>query len=452
MKTGAHNSQRDGVVLALVLMLMLVLGLLSLTLLSLSANMGIDVSRDLSDADAFWAAEAGLEQAKTLGQMKRKRYTAILKPSGSGTLFGYNVLTGTTGRASYLVSILDDPTWDNSAHTLQKYIITSTGTAQGGRTRVVTLHAWLLNYAGYLNASHFENGVYYVTGDLLDGPVYTDDRLNIMGGLSHIGPVFMGLVSSATNGVNYRENSSNPWTPTTNELNAVWQGGLALNAAPLDIEGQFGDHITDIQVESQSGGLDLEGAAKGDYAFNFQADGSFAYSNMVTQVVQTNQLSALNGTIYVEGNAYVQGVVSGRVTLAARKSINIVSDVVYASASGANPDPWNTNSFNNAAVTDMLGLMAGNTVQVQGSNTINIHASILIATNGFNANYSSTVIGNKFINLFGGLSQYSRGVVGHVPSSGSFQGFHKKYKFDQRYASDAPPSFPASLYNYHDWQ
>ena len=446
MTTNQPNSGRNGAVLGMVLILMMVLGLLAITLLSLSQNIGIEVSHDVSDAQAFWAAEAGIEQAKVIGQLKRKPYFAIPNPSGVGTLWGSNVLTGVTSQGRYSVNILDDPAWSNAVHTLKKYIITSVGTSAGGRTSVVSIHAALLNYAGYLNASHIENNVYYATGDLLDGPVYTDDQLNILG---PPGPVFLSLVSSATNYVNYTLSGSlMTWTPTTNEYNAVWEGGLAQNAPKLDIQGQFGDHVTDIQVESQLGGLELDGSAKGDYSFNFKPDGSFIYSNMVTHIPKTNNLASLNGTIYVDGNAYVQGVVNGNVTLAARQSINIVSDIVYASASGLYPDPWNTN-FNNSAVDDMLGLMAGDSLNVQGSNSISIHASILITTNGFNADNWNQPIGGPKINLFGGMSQYSRGKVGRATTP--FDGFHKNYKFDQRYASDAPPYFPPSVYSFTLW-
>jgi hypothetical protein len=166
----------------------------------------------------------------------------------------------------------------------------------------------------------------------------------------------------------------------------------------------------------------------------------------------TNTLSSLNGTIYVDGDVYVQGVVKGKVTLASRNAINIVSNIVYESASGGNPDPWNTNTFNYSTVDDMLGLMAADSVNVQGTNTINIHASIMITGDGgFNADSKNINMGgNKYIKIFGGISQKTRGVVANAGSP--FRGFRKDYKFDQRYASEAPPSFPPSIYQFSSWQ
>jgi len=225
---------------------------------------------------------------------------------------------------------------------------------------------------------------------------------------------------------------------------------LVFNVAQLDIQGQLGDHVADIQTQTQAGGLELDGAAAADYNFKFKADGSFTYSNRSSHLMKTNKLSALNGTIYVDGSIYAQGVVSGKVTLAAQHAINIVTDLVYASASGTNPVPWATN-FNLSAVKDMLGLMAVDSVNIQDTNSINLHASILIMSGGFNAdNWNQFIGSNKFINLFGGMSQYTRGKVGQATSP--FHGFHKNYKFDQRYVSEGPPCFPPSIYMFTSWQ
>ena len=442
MKTKTQSEA--GGVLVLVMVLVVVMGGLGVGLLQLGTGTGLEVSYAVNDANAFWAAEAGIERVKTIGQMKRKGYQVI--PYGAGNLYGNGVLNGTnaTSKSTYTVSVSDDPPWDNSAYALKKYIITSVGSSQGGRTRTNTIHAMLLNYAGYMHASHSENGVNFVTGDTLIGPVYTDDQLHIIG---PPGPIFSNLVSSGASSVDY-----NGWTPTITNINAIFAGGLALNVAPLDIQGQFGDHITDIQIESQSGGLDLEGGAAGDYNFTFfntNSVGKFVYQKRPSGTLVTNMLSSLNGAIYVDGNVYVKGVVNGKVTLASRHAINIVSNIVYESASGANPSPWTT-GFNYTNVNDMLGLMAVDSVNVQNTNSIDIHASIMITSGGFNAANYTQPIGNKFINLYGGMSQYSRGAVGQPTTP--FHGFHKNYKFDQRFESDAPPSFPPSVYQFSSWQ
>ncbi len=86
--------------------------------------------------------------------------------------------------------------------------------------------------------------------------------------MAHRSPVFLQWVSSATNSVNYIKRGKH----------IVFQGGLTLNATPLDISGQFtSDHIQDLKTEAQSGGLVLNN----DQNFWFNADGTVTYAGPV---------------------------------------------------------------------------------------------------------------------------------------------------------------------------
>jgi hypothetical protein len=162
----------------------------------------------------------------------------------------------------------------------------------------------------------------------------------------------------------------------------------------------------------------------------------------------TNYLASLNGAIYVNGSVTnLQGRVNGEVTLAAANSIYIASNLVYASA--VSPAPWDA-GFNPAAVDDSLGLVASNRVRVLGSQAISIHATIMVTRgdDGFGADRWDDSIGKPPINLFGGISQYRRGVVGRTSGTG----FAKNYKFDPRFLTEAPPNFPYSLYLFDQWR
>jgi hypothetical protein len=70
-------------------------------------------------------------------------------------------------------------------------------------------------------------------------------------------------------------------------------------------------------------------------------------------------------------------------------------------------------------------------------------------TTGFSAEKKYVNIGSKDIKVFGGITQFSRGVVGQGGTSPT--GFHKKYIFDSRFATDAPPNFPYSVYVFSGW-
>ena len=436
------QSDRQGGALAVVLIVMLTLALVGGGLLTLSSVDGIEAGRSVSQAQAFWAAEAGIEQVQSVAARIRKPFTAIpFAPSPSGYLWGSNVVSGTAGQATYTVSVTDDPAWTNASRALKKYIVRSTGVSAAGARQTITMRATIMNFASYMHASHSENNVNFATGDRIDGPVYTDDQLHIIG---PAGPEFLQSVSSGRSSVDY-----NGWTPSAAQLNFMYKGGMpVLNAAALDISGQFSsDQIADIQNTAGAGGLQLTG----DYGLTFTSAGGVVYSNRATRATSTASLAALNGAIYVSGDAYVKGVVYGSVTVAANDMIYIASNTTYASASGAN-NPWASNTFNNATVVDKLGLIARNGVWVQGTNTIEIHGSIMVTTNttGFSAeSWNVNIGGNKDIKVFGGITQYSRGKVGQPTTP--FNGFHKNYKFDTRFGDDAPPNFPYSLYVFDRW-
>lgn len=426
---------REGAVLGMVLVIMVIVSLLGVGLLRLAMAEGVEAGKEIAATRAFWAAEAGIERAKSLGQKRRRPFPQI--HAQGGWVFGNSVLNGTVSGGSYSVDVVDSPDWTNSTQRTKRYLIRARGTS-AGFTRTVSVRAHIQTYASFMHASNFERDatlgrIYFGSGDVIDGPVYVNDQLNLYGT-----PVFRQEVNSASNSVNYQFGATI----------ASFQGGLNLNATPLDVNGQFsGGHITDIQTEAQTGGLCLDGPDAGDYEFNFRSDGTFDYTLKSGGPTNTDSLGALNGAIYVEGDAWVDGVVNGQVTLAAQDSIYISNSITYASA--ASPAPWATN-FNPSTVTDQLGLMASNQVQIAGTNAVNIHAAIMVTGDGggFNASNRFVFIGQPRINLYGSLAQYRRGIVGRV----SGEGYLKNYKFDSRFFADAPPNFPYSVYTFSRWR
>lgn len=442
MKIKTQN--KAGGVLVLVMVLVLLLGGLGGGLMKLSSGIAVEVSSAVNEASSFWVAEAGIEHVKAIGQIKRKPFGySPAFDAYSSHLLGLNVFTGTTVRGTYYVSVVGDP--NNYMHGLKDFDITSRGVVNAGGvsfTNTITEHAKIQSFGSYMHATAWEqdrsgNNLWFTTGDVIDGPVYVNDQLNIQNS-----PRFLQLVSSAASSVNYSSANS-----------SVFEGQpipLKLNATP--ISGQFtGDHITDIKTAALgngTGGLSLTN----DWYFVFKTN-SFTYQQGATIRTNTVLLSNTNGgLIYVSGNATVRGVVNGKVTLAAQKSIFITNDLVYASAQS--PNPW-SGSFTNGVVDDYIGLVASNSVILTMSNAVNIHAAIMVTSGastgleGFSALYNANNFGHPNINLFGSLSQYRRGLIW---SSSSVNGFAKNYKFDSRLLNDAPPSFPYSVYVYTGWQ
>lgn len=431
------RNPREGAVIGVVLVVMLVVSLIAVSLLRLAEADSQETGTSVATARAFWAAEAGLERMKALGVKRIRPYPAI---SLSGvTMYGSNVLSDTVAHGSYSVDVVDDPAWTNAVSPLKKYIIRSRGYS-GRATQTVEIKASIKSFSSYMHATHFErtnstSPVYFAPGDVIDGPVYVNDQLNIYGGSPM--PKFLQPVSSSSNSVNYMNGANS----------SVFQGGLVLGAPPLDISGQFtSDHITEVKSEASLAGLTLTG----NYQMNFNPDGTLSYRKTTGPTgVTTVALSSFNGAIYVDGSAYVNGTLKGQVTLAAQNSIYISNQIVYAGAT--NPTPWSA-GFSTNSVRDMLGLMASKQVQILGTNPVTIHAAVMVTGDGggFNSEKSGSVLGSPRINLFGSLSQYRRGVVGY--NSLPMKGFIKNYKFDARYDSSTPPNFPYSMYTFSNWK
>ncbi len=136
------------------------------------------------------------------------------------------------------------------------------------------------------------------------------------------------------------------------------------------------------------------------------------------------------------GDVFVQGTMSGQLTIAAENYVYIVGDIIYKNDS-----------------TDILGLVGNNAVWVwnpmnrygnkllSGSNR-EIEAAIISVLHTFQVqNYRDT--GNRgTLTVKGAIAQKFRGPVGTVYSNGSIaNGYAKDYNYDPRFRYTAPPKF-----------
>ncbi len=442
----AKTRNKSGGVLVLVLAVVVALGCLGSGLLGLGSSAGLEASYAVNDVNAFWAAEAGLERFKAIIRLNSVSLDAM-----TPNYLGANVLLGTNGngKASYNVSSQDYPGYDNANPTLpKKYKIRSIGTS-GGSQRAVTICAILPSFAGshisnYEENSQYGGNIYFGTGDVIDGPVFVNDQLNISGT-----PRFLQRVYSSAANVYYTGGGSA----------AVFEGGLQLGINFVNaMAGRWfnGSNITTVANMATTGGLSLAGGTnKGNWNIiftNINNVGNVMFAKVGSTNYQRRTLSSIpNGAIYVSSNAYVQGVVNSRtnITLAAQSAIYITGDLVYASATS--PNPWSSN-FDPNSVTDMLYLRASNSVQILVQDDVNIHANILVTSDsakwaGFGSytNYSRTLSSPApKINFFGALAQYRRGAVGQ----GGGKGFSKNYKFDTRFGNTMGMFLP---YQFSEW-
>ncbi len=110
-------------------------------------------------------------------------------------------------------------------------------------------------------------------------------------------------------------------------------------------------------------------------------------------------------------------------------------DVVYKSDPSKGPSD------------DLLGLIAGNTVEVADTppnqTDINIQAAIYSRSRGLTAENAKTKPDAGTINFYGSLIEHKRMEVGRFdPVTGQLWGYGRKYNYDNRLKTISPPSFP----------
>jgi hypothetical protein len=414
-----------GMILGMALIFMIISVLMGYGLINLSAVDAIEVIKAVQITQAFWTAEAGLEYIKAIGQKNRIPFEDFLNIN--------NPITGPLGNSNYSVTIVADP--GNPGRAIKNYTITSTGN-QAAFSQLVIVDAQIQTYASYMFATNFENGIYFTTGETMNGPVYTNDYLNIF-----YNPVFEGSVKSAQDSIHYAHGGPPVDSPD-------FQQGYELGVVPLDFEEIFSSlSIETIKNAAENGGLKLNG----NYNIEFLPDGTITYQRQ-GQPAQTADLSALNGAIYVEnGNVTVSGVVNGKVTILSDNNIEIDDDIVYASPHNA-MDVFR-DDFDPEDIQDSLGLIARRNVEVDKPYSVTdpgiiVHAGIMAMEGSFYAaDYSNRPRGG-YLNLYGGITQYSRGIVGYIGRSG----YLKNYKYNENFLKTPPPFFPYSVYKVANWR
>ncbi|GAA5521470.1 DUF4900 domain-containing protein [Aliifodinibius salicampi] len=267
--------------------------------------------------------------------------------------------------------------------------------------------------------------IYFYDGDVLDGPVHTNDRFNIIGS-----PVFKGPVTSPNTpngGDPVYEDITDFASPTidmpgSQELNNLRNNG---------IDGGI-TYSNDIYVEfKQNGTVDI-----------YESNG-WSWSPPVTYNLQD-----YNGVISSSKKIYTKGTIKGQVTLHSAEEVEIMGDLKYSQDPKKNPES-----------TDLLGIISEGNVIVDkdahknsGSKDLEINASIMALDESFEVENYNSGSDRGTLKLTGGLQQQERGAVGQI-KWGGISGFHKDYSYDDRLLSMSPPYYPrASTFSKKYWK
>ncbi len=440
------EDSRSGAIMGVVLIVVVVVTALGSGLIALTGSSSLEVSKSISAAEAFWTAEAGLEYTKAL---------IAKNPASSledGAFQSGQTLSGSIDGLNFSV------TYQANAVTSLYYQIVSTATSRGGLTREVEMNAWLQSVTKYLNAWNlgglaaaghpyrfYDSDRFY--GDGI-GEAYFNARVSIQGYPEFDIPVY----STSDNDVIFT------LPHRTEDDGSVFMQGYYDNASTVNFldpdDPGYVDFMGILQNAASSGGLSLSG----DYRITFLDNGTMTYEELSSGggsgkgkgkgggsgTVETYDLSLGNGAIYVDGDVEISGELRGEVTLGVSQDILIVDDIIYASATAADHSDV---AFDKNAVTDTLGLIAGDSVNFSEDLSVaNIHAAIVVTDGSFGCN-SPSYSGTINVNLFGSIVQYD-----WTGSTDARRTWVKNYYYDSRLLLSPPAYFPLNGYAYSGWR
>ena len=276
----------------------------------------------------------------------------------------------TTLTGTYFVSILPDSL--NPWVDRPRYTIRSSADVNG-HTRSLELDVQVQTFTDFLYFTDREhqpgngNPLWFHTGDLVDGPLFTNDQLSIMGD-----PRFLGLAISAYGGPGDNGNHSPLILYYNNDRHHNIESSAPSNP-PYDMP-EFADGYVlgapqiiypshsltgDLRDVAQDGGIALSGNYEFYLSRPSEEDGSPMYGTVSYRKNghdwDDSELSSFNGIIYVNGSLSVQGTLDGQLTLVSSGSIDITDDLLYRDGGEDGPGVY---------CNDMLGLVAGTDINV----------------------------------------------------------------------------------------
>jgi hypothetical protein len=300
-------------------------------------------------------------------------------------------------------------------------------------------------YIYFTDSEMSENGntIWFITSDVIHGPLRTNDIIHIDGD-----PVFEGKV--ITHEYIYERPGSNP----------DFQQGYEEYADSLEIPSSNTDLI--YWSRASFGGYYYYGRTEIELLPNgyLNITNSNPLSEGPTGIVPLPS----SGVIYVDGaqspgsapeskyyggwntynsakwndnngNAFVQGTLSGKLTIAASNHIYITGDITYQ-----NPND------------DMLGLIANNWIYINhydqsGSdvapNSITVKAAIFALNRSFGFEAFRDGPAKDTLHIEGSIAQAYRGPIGTFSAftGQKLSGYSKDYRYDDRMLYDEPPHF-----------
>ncbi len=176
----------------------------------------------------------------------------------------------------------------------------------------------------------------------------------------------------------------------------------------------------------------------GNTSITLVNNGTMQVTNAAAGLVNQNMPLPANGALYVAGgDVTLQGTLAGQLTIGASNNVKIANSVTYATDPQANPSS-----------TDLLGIVAGQNVQVTATapQNVEIDGSVMALGTSFTVENYNVAPAKGTLTVLGGIIQKNRGPVGTFNSSTGTKvsGYTKDYHYDTRLQDNTPPFFPTT--------
>ena len=280
--------------------------------------------------------------------------------------------------------------------------------------------------------------VNFNTGDVLDGPVFSNDTFRICGS-----PVFESTVESG----NIYTGASTVWIQGSGS--GCSTASLASGTKFSKVSNQEPPTTSADATPAQeygcyySGGnatITLSSPSSGNTNITVSGSGltaTKASGNTNSCPVGTAfALSSMNsGLIYVNGQISISGSMSGQLDIVSATNILLTGNITYPSG--------NINTTTGTDTVDSLGLIASDSVEVMDVKNETIDAAILAVNDSFYVENWGGAGNLGTLTVFGAIAQNFRGPVGTFSGSTILDGYSKAYQYDNSLQTLWPPYFLA---------